>query len=373
MAGLYRVSVFRYWGVGMDDLRALRAAVVSARERAAGDESRLPELGWAIYAYCLELRNHQDPLTNAYLEILEEGIGLLRRLQRRDQGFIGALGLMLGWQGHAQLQLGRTEQSRESLVEGTALLRQGARQRIGTQHYELYETQLARALGLSAFALSAAGEHQAALSSAREALGIWRTRAAEQPGQHDHSVFRALDTVGYLLSLRRRFEDAWGYAEEALAIARRIYAAEPDRDNTRLVANALDRLAALHANSGQWEEALPLLEESVSLYGEAGRRGPFKYSLTHASALNNAAKAYLELGQRDRAQARAQSAAMRCALSARRAADVASLQTVAQDIVNVLGEVGLDNLARTLAKVVNRRLTGKASAWSTLLGAFRRG
>jgi hypothetical protein len=47
------------------DLEALRAAVVSARERAAGDESRLPDLGWAIYAYCLELRNHQDPLTNA--------------------------------------------------------------------------------------------------------------------------------------------------------------------------------------------------------------------------------------------------------------------------------------------------------------------
>jgi hypothetical protein len=91
------------------DLEALRAAVVSARERAAGDESRLPDLGWAIYAYCLELRNHQDPLTNAYLEILEEGIGVLRRLQRRDQGFIGALGLMLGWQGAAQHRLGRTE------------------------------------------------------------------------------------------------------------------------------------------------------------------------------------------------------------------------------------------------------------------------
>jgi tetratricopeptide (TPR) repeat protein len=355
------------------DLKALRAAVVSARERAAEDESRLPDLGWAIYSYCLELRNHQSPVTVAYLEILEEGIGVLRRLQRRDQGFIGALGLMLGWQGYALHQLGRAEQSRESLVEGTALLRQGARQRVGTQHYELYETQLALALGLSAYALNDAGEHQAALSAAREALGIWRTRASEQPGQHDRSVVRALDTVGYLLSLRRRFEEAWGPAEEAVAVARRIYAAEPGGDNARLVANALDRLAELHANSGQWPEALPLLEESIGFYRVAGRRGTFKYSLTHASALNNAAKAYLELGQRDRAQARVQSAAMRCALCARRTADVASLQTVAQDIINVLGEVGLHNLARTLAKGVNRRLSGKASAWSSLLGAFRRG
>lgn len=364
--------MFRVLGVDMD-LKALRAAVVSARERAAGHESRLPDLGWAIYAYCLELRNHQHPVTVAYLEILEEGIGVLRRLQRRDQGFIGALGLMLGWQGYAQHQLGRAEQSRESLVEGTALLRQGARQRIGTQHYELYETQLALALGLSAYALSAAGEHQAALSTAREALGIWRTRAAEQSGQHDHTMVNALDTVCYLLSLRRQFEEAWGPAEEAVAIARRIYTAEPGGDNARLTANALNRLAEVHANSGRWSEALPLLEESISLYRVAGGRGTFKYSLTHAGALNNAAKAYLELGQRDKARSLVQSAAMRCALCARRTADVASLQAVAQDIINVLGEVGLDNLARTLAKGVNRRLSGKASALDKLFGAFRRG
>ncbi|OLF11343.1 hypothetical protein BU204_30480 [Actinophytocola xanthii] len=330
-------------------------------------------MGWAIYAYCFELRNHQDPVTSAYLEILEEGIGVLRRLQRRDQSFIGALGLMLGWQGYALHQLGRAEQSRESLVEGTALLRQGARQRVGTQQYELYETQLALALGLSAYALSAAGEHQAALSSAREALGIWRTRAAEQPGQHDRTVVQALDTVCYLLSLRRQFEDAWGPAEEAVAIARRIYTAEPSGDNARLLANALDRLTELLANSSRWSEALPLLEESISLYRVAGRRGTFKYSLTHATALNNAAKAYLQLGQRAQAVSRVQSAAVRCALCARRTADVATLQTVAQDIINVLGEVGLDNMARTLAKGVNRRLSGKASALSKLFGPFRSG
>lgn len=98
---------------------AAQANVTRYRELAKADPATYePELGLALYTLCMELKGTAGPITTSYLDLVEEGIALHRRMLRRNPSSVPQLGLMLCWLGFAQYRLGWNTKARDLIEEG---------------------------------------------------------------------------------------------------------------------------------------------------------------------------------------------------------------------------------------------------------------
>ncbi|MCW6003527.1 tetratricopeptide repeat protein [Micromonospora sp. CPCC 205371] len=310
-----------------------------------------PELGLALYDLCMVLHGAPGPITNSYLDLLEEGIALHRRLLRRSPSSLPQLGIMLCWLGFAKHRLGWKTEAREVMEEGVGLIR-----RMANAQSDLYETQLALALGLASVTLGDVGDHRAAVSAARESVAMWRQLVDEQPWQHDHYLATTLHTLCFALQSAGRGDEASAYAEESVTIARRLRARDPGAANARLLANGLDLQVAALAHRERWQDALPVAEEAVRCYQEARRGGDHPNSLNEAGALNNLSKIMWQLGRQSDAKMYADKAFLECLKRVRDAEGLAELAGLASDIAGMLTSLGMTRRANLLVRFANQRL-----------------
>ncbi|RVX42665.1 hypothetical protein EDD27_5303 [Nonomuraea polychroma] len=349
-------------------VETLRAQVMRLRELARADpDTYEPELALALYTLCMELKDIGGPITTSYLELLEEGIALHRRLLGRNPSSIPQLGLMLCWLGFAQYNLGWNAKAQDFLEEGLGLIRSMAR-----AEPDVYESQLAHALDLTSFTLSRVGDHSAALSAARESLAIWRQLAEEQPGEHDYYLAGALHTVCFALRDAERHEEILAPAEESVTIARRLRARGSEGARARLLANSLDLKATALANLERPADALPVMEEAVLSYKEAHRYGHMPDSLNYAIALNNLSKLHMLLGRTPEAKDHAERAFAEFVTRIRRTDALADLPELASDIVEQLMSLGMTWRAKMLARLVNQRLNPQSNGLGKLIARLRR-
>ncbi len=322
------------------------------RELAKADPATYqPELGLALCTLCGELNGTAGPVFTSYIDLLEEGIALHRRLLRRNPSSVPQLGLMLCWLGVAQFRLGWNAKARDLMEEGVGVIRRMAHDR-----YDLWEPQLATALALVSAMLGKTGDHSSALSAARESVAIWRQLAEEYPGKHDYYLALALHTLCFVLQDAGRHDETLAPAEESVRITRRLRARGSGAAYARLLANGLDLQVAALGHRERWQDALPVAEEAVHSYQEARRNGDRRNSLTYATSLNNLSKIFSLLGRETEAKTYANMAFTECAKRTRDTDNLADLSIVASDIAGVMTSLGMTWNAKMLIKAVNLRL-----------------
>jgi tetratricopeptide (TPR) repeat protein len=321
-----------------------------------------PQLGRALYERCMAMTAARS--VQSYMELLDEGIALHRKLAYRQPISVPQLGIMLCWMGYAQYTAGRHEQARPFLEEGLGLIRALAREQV-----DLFDPKLAHALALTSFALQRAGDHRGALSTARESVAIWRQLTDLEPSAHDSELSGALHTLCFALQAAGKAKETSRYAEESVAISRQLLARDPSASNARLLANGLDLKAVALVNHNRLEDALTVQQEAVRHYQEAGRERRKRGSANYASSLLNATKLLSMLERPGEAKAYAQRSATECVRRTRDAESPTELAAVASELAGLMNDLGMTWMSETFVKAMNQRLSGQPRGLARL---FRR-
>jgi hypothetical protein len=144
--------------------------------------------------------------------------------------------------------------------------------------------ELAGALNNSSDLLAAedSSPHDAALASAREAVGIYRSLASNLPAAFEPDLALALTTLCRRLQEAGQQEEALAAIGEAAMLHRKLAASEPTIYDTRL-ASSLIQHSTLLANAEQ-PQALAVAREAVDQLKRVLISQPdfFRRSATHA-------------------------------------------------------------------------------------------
>jgi tetratricopeptide (TPR) repeat protein len=154
---------------------------------------------------------------------------------------------------------------------------------------------LADALGGLSECLRDLGRMADALVFAEEALGEWRTLAADNQNIHRLHLASALDVVGVCAHKLGRRKEALAYGREALDLWQALNADDPATHRTHL-ANCFTSVGACLADLGRQIEALPWFEKAVVLWRTVVAEDPRAGRSDLAVALNNLAACEVNLG-----------------------------------------------------------------------------
>ncbi|MFF4529449.1 tetratricopeptide repeat protein [Streptomyces sp. NPDC001407] len=311
-----------------------------------------PKLGLAIYGLCQEVMNRPGPVTQAFIDVCEEGIALHRRLLHTDPASVPQLGFLLGWLGIAQLSLGWHDKARPLIEESLDLMR-----RLARQDSHAYEPSLCRALSVAAHALADSGDHRAALSAARESVARWRQLTEDIPGVHDADLALALHTLCLVLQSSDDQRGMLVPAEESVQITRRLHANGAAAASTAsLLATGLDLMVAALVADERWSDAAPVAEEAITWHRQVQKAGEGSISLSFATSLGNYSKVLGAIGRRSEAKLYASEAYLECLRRARDTNTAADLASAASDIGALLSEHGMKWSATVLRRTVAARL-----------------
>ena len=172
---------------------------------------------------------------------------------------------------------------------------------------DAYLPDLATALTNLGVRLAGAGQRQAALAPAQEAVTIRRQLAEANPDAYLPGLAAALNNLGIRLAEAGQRQAALAPAQEAVTIRRQLAAANPDAYLPGLAA-ALDNLGNQLAGAGQRQAALGPAQEAVDIYRQLADANPDAYLPDLAMALSNLGNQLAEAGQRQAALAPAQEA-----------------------------------------------------------------
>ncbi|BCW86605.1 hypothetical protein NicSoilE8_42780 (plasmid) [Arthrobacter sp. NicSoilE8] len=166
-----------------------------------------------------------------------------------------------------------------------------------TKHSEEYDPDLASALIRLSALLYARGRSADALHACEEAVAIWRRLAAADPLRHEPSLASSVNGLGSVLAqLGGRSADALQAAEEAVGIWRRLAAVDPSKHDPGLCSALTNLVGRTVDMKGPTTGALEAAEESVVLYRRLATEDPEGYEAHLAGALNTRANILGEMG-----------------------------------------------------------------------------
>ena len=161
---------------------------------------------------------------------------------------------------------------------------------------QAYAPDLAMSLNNLANRLSAVGERNEALESAREAVELYRALAEASPQAFSHYLAGALSNLANHLSGVGERDEAVGVAREAVGLYRGLAEASPQAFGPDL-AGALNNLANRLSEVGERNEALVAAREAVELRRVLAEASPQAYTPDLAGSLNNLANRLSEVGE----------------------------------------------------------------------------
>jgi hypothetical protein len=163
-----------------------------------------------------------------------------------------------------------------------------------------YLPDLAGALNNLGIRRSDAGQLQAALTPAEEAVDTYRQLAQAHPDAYVPALAGALNNLGIRRSDAGQLQAALTPAEEAVDTYRQLAQANPDAYLPNL-AGALSNLDNHLADAGQRQAALEAAKEAVTIHRELAAANPSTYLPNLAMALLNFGNHLAKAGQRQAA------------------------------------------------------------------------
>jgi tetratricopeptide (TPR) repeat protein len=143
--------------------------------------------------------------------------------------------------------------------------------------------------------LSDAGERQAAITPAREAVAIFRYLAESGPG-HQDSLAASLNNLSAQIADAGDKQGALGPAREALAIRRELAEADPLTFRPRL-ATTLQNFGVRLGEAGHTRDAVEPASEAVALLRELVETNAAEFAPKLALALNNYGNLLAQVGR----------------------------------------------------------------------------
>ncbi len=154
---------------------------------------------------------------------------------------------------------------------------------------------------------STLGKRDEALTTAKEAVVLYRTLAETQPDAFKPNLAGTLNTLASSLSNLGKRDEALAAAKEAVTIYRTF--AEAQRDSFKpTLAVSLNTLASSLSSLGKHDEALAAAKEAVTLYRTLAETQPDAFKPNFAMSLTNLATRLSDLGKHDEALAAAEEA-----------------------------------------------------------------
>jgi tetratricopeptide (TPR) repeat protein len=150
---------------------------------------------------------------------------------------------------------------------------------------------------LTSFGISLAqtGKFTQALQAEEEAVAIRKKLAAADPDRYRPELAGSLSNLGIHFSELGRPDEALPADREAVAIYHELAAANPDRYRPEL-ARSLSNLGVRFSELGRPGEALPVTQEAVAIYRELAAANPDRYRPELAGSLSNLGNRFSELG-----------------------------------------------------------------------------
>jgi len=171
---------------------------------------------------------------------------------------------------------------------------------------QAYRPVLALSLNTLALCLSELGQKEAALPVAQEAVDIYCALAQANPQAYRPDLALSLNNLAKALSELGQKEAALPVAQEAVDIRRAL--AQVSQAYRPALALSLNNLANFLSALGQKEAALPVAQEAVDIYCALAQANPQAYRPDLALSLNNLATILSALGQKEAALPVAQEA-----------------------------------------------------------------
>ncbi|MEV5350532.1 tetratricopeptide repeat protein [Streptomyces achromogenes] len=172
---------------------------------------------------------------------------------------------------------------------------------------ELLAGALATSLGNLAQRVNDLGERERGLAAATEAVTLWKSLAAAQPGRWQAELAAGLATLSGRLADFGRGEESLEAIRESIAIRRRL--ADQDRDaHLGELASGLLNLAVRLDELGRLPESLVASSETAALHGELYGRRPARHRASYAHALHTHAIALRRTGHLPQAGEQAEEA-----------------------------------------------------------------
>ncbi|REE17126.1 anaphase-promoting complex subunit 5 [Paraburkholderia sp. BL27I4N3] len=175
------------------------------------------------------------------------------------------------------------------------------------QQPEVFRPDLARSLSNLAVRLNALGQREPALQAAQEATDLNRELADQWPDVFRPDLAGSLNNLANSLSELGQREPALQAAQEAVDIRRELADQRPDVFRPDL-ARSLQTLASRLSELGQREPALQAAQEAVDIRREFAAQRPDVFRPDLAASLGTLANRFSELGQREPALQAAQEA-----------------------------------------------------------------
>jgi tetratricopeptide (TPR) repeat protein len=283
----------------MEEARAASEEAVAMSRRLADldPEQFEPELADALEGLAGRLMHLGEG--EAALAVMEDAVDLYRHLvATRPDAFLPPLATALGNLSTSFRRLNRPAEALAAIDESVVLYRQLA----ATSTDSLDRQELAHALSNRSEALTARGQHQAALKDIEEAVAIERDLVeADRDAFLPDLAIMVSDLADRLATLGRA-EDALDAVAEAVAYFRRLAAARPNVFLKDL-AVSLDRLSDALGELGRHEEALATMEEVVAIRRRLAEVRPGAFLDDLAGSLNNLGALLARLGRHEEAAA----------------------------------------------------------------------
>ncbi|WTO33163.1 tetratricopeptide repeat protein [Streptomyces achromogenes] len=166
---------------------------------------------------------------------------------------------------------------------------------------------LATSLGNLAQRVNDLGERERGLAAATEAVTLWKSLAAAQPGRWQAELAAGLATLSGRLADFGRGEESLEAIRESIAIRRQL--ADQDRDaHLGELAGGLLNLAVRLDELGRLPESLVASSETAALHGESYGRRPARHRASYAHALHTHAIALRRTGHLPQAGEQAEEA-----------------------------------------------------------------
>ena len=147
-----------------------------------------------------------------------------------------------------------------------------------------------------AIALNYAGDREAALDVAQQAVKLYRQLTVQQPGLFQAHLAMSLNNLANMLGELGQHEVARDTAQEAAKLYHQLAIQQPEVFQPNL-AMALDTLANTLSAFGQSEAACDTSQKAVELYRHLVAQQPEVFLADLAGALNNLANRLNELGR----------------------------------------------------------------------------
>ena len=165
-----------------------------------------------------------------------------------------------------------------------------------------FQAGLAGALNSMGVVLGVLGRSDEALANAEEAVRLYRQLAGARPDAFQPGLAGSLNNLGMMLSALGRREEALAAVEQAVRLCRQLAEARFDAllpDS----AMSLNNLGMMLSALGRREEALAAAEQAVRLYRQLAEARPDAFSPDMAMSLNNLGNGLGNLGRREEALA----------------------------------------------------------------------